>query len=249
MATEPVIETIYPRPILGDRVTRLPSSRVPARSTLTGQYVEVVPLDASVHANDMHVASHATEESRHIWDYLPEGPWPDLDAYTSALRAQSAQMDRIYYAIRPVGDDKVCGQASYLDINPGTGVIEIGYIWFGERLQRTTAATEALYLMIRHAMGDLGYRRMQWRCNAENANSRSAAKRLGFRFEGIFFNHMIYKGKNRDTVWYSILDDEWPELREIYDAWLSPDNFDAGGVAKTSLSERVGSRGPGKRSV
>jgi RimJ/RimL family protein N-acetyltransferase len=119
-----------------------------------------------------------------------------------------------------------CGQTSFLDIEPEYGVIEVGSIWFGLTLQRTRSATESMYLMLRYAMGDLGYRRMQWRCNALNAASRAAARRLGFRFEGIFYNHMIFKGRNRDTAWYSILDDEWPEVREIMGRWLAPSNFD-----------------------
>ena len=117
------------------------------------------------------------------------------------------------------------------------GVIEIGHIWFAPSLQKTTAATEALYLMIRHAMDDLGYRRMQWRCNAQNDGSRAAAQRLGFRFEGIFYNHLIFKGKNRDTAWYSIVDHEWPALRNKYTAWLAPDNFESDGSQIRKLAD------------
>jgi RimJ/RimL family protein N-acetyltransferase len=139
------------------------------------------------------------------------------------------------------------GQTSYLDIQPEQGVIEIGAIWFGLGLRRTRAATEALYLMLRAAMDDLRYRRMQWRCNALNAASRGAARRLGFRFEGVFYNHMITKGLNRDTAWYSILDDEWPEVRSILQAWLAPSNFDESGRAKTSLTELMRNRSASAR--
>jgi len=132
--------------------------------------------------------------------------------------------------------------ASYLDIHPLDGVIEIGGIWFGTELQRTRAATEALFLLLSYAMDDLGYRRMQWRCNSLNVKSRNAARRLGFRLEGIFYNHMLSKGRNRDTAWYSILDDEWPEAREIIKAWLSDDNFDPAGNARRSLSELMQKR-------
>src|SRR5215475_5021270 len=130
---------------------------------------------------------------------------------------------------------------------PENGVIEIGSIWFGLTLRRTRGATEALYLMLRHAMDDLGYRRMQWRCNALNAASRAAARRLGFRFEGIFYNHMSFKGRNRDTAWYSILDDEWPQVRALLEQWLSPSNFDQEGTARTSLAALMGQRGPSRR--
>jgi len=230
-------ELPFPRAISGARVEKLPSAMVPARSTIVGRYVQLEPLSADRHAAELYRASHGSEEALGIWTYLPVGPWPSLDAYAAALRQQSAEADRIFYALRPIEGGPVAGQASYLDIHPQNGVIEIGSIWFGSTLRRTRAATEALYLLIRYAMDDLGYRRMQWRCNAENTASRNAARRLGFRYEGIFYRHMIYKGKNRDTAWYSILDEEWPELRAIFEEWLQPANFDARGTAKFSLSE------------
>jgi RimJ/RimL family protein N-acetyltransferase len=225
------------RDISGARVERLPSAMVPARSTIVGRYVQLEPLSAERHAGELYRASHGSAEALRIWDYLPVGPWPTEEAYAAALRQQSSEFDRVYYALRPTGGGPVAGQASYLDIHPQNGVIEIGSIWFGQSLRRTRAATEALYLLIRYAIDDLGYRRMQWRCNAQNAASRAAARRLGFRFEGIFYRHMIYKGKNRDTAWYSILDEEWPELRAAFEDWLQPANFDASGVATLSLSE------------
>jgi len=237
-----MIEEIYPRTVSGEAVSPLPSALVPARQPLIGSYVELIPLDASRHAAGLYEASHGTEDALRIWDYLADGPWPDVDTFAANLRQQSAQLDRIYFAIRPLDCDAVCGQASYMDIQAGNGVIEIGHIWFGPRLRRTRAAAEAMYLMLRHAMDDLGYRRMQWRCNAENQNSRNAARRLGFRFEGIFFNHLIYKGKNRDTAWYSILDDEWPALREAFEVWLSPSNFSEDGIARNSLSDLTAAR-------
>ena len=134
-----------------------------------------------------------------------------------------------------------------MDIHAGNGVIEIGYIWFSPALQRTRAATEALYLMLDHAMTTLRYRRMQWRCNALNQKSRSAARRLGFRYEGTFYNHLIYKGLNRDTAWYSILDDEWPEVKVILQTWLDTSNFGPDGLAKQSLTSLMSQRGPSHR--
>jgi RimJ/RimL family protein N-acetyltransferase len=126
-------------------------------------------------------------------------------------------------------------------------MIEIGHIWFGPELQCTTGATEALYLMIKYAMDDLGYRRMEWRCNALNQKSRDAARRLGFRHEGIFYNHLIFKGVNRDTAWYSILDDEWPEVRGIIEKWLKPANFDDNDKPLTSLALEMQNRTPSQR--
>jgi RimJ/RimL family protein N-acetyltransferase len=237
-------ELPFPRTVTGAIVEKLPSAMVPARSTIAGRYVQLEPLSADRHAADLYRASHGSEEGLGIWTYLPVGPWTSLEAYTAALRQQTADFERVFYALRPIEGGPVAGQASYLDIHPQNGVIEIGSIWFGRSLRRTRAATEALYLLIRYALDELGYRRMQWRCNAENAASRNAARRLGFRYEGIFYRHMIYKGKNRDTAWYSILDEEWPELRVIFEAWLQPANFDAGGVAKASLSQMIEGRKP-----
>jgi RimJ/RimL family protein N-acetyltransferase len=170
-----------------------------------------------------------------------------VDAYAAFLRGQSASFDPIFYVIRCNRSGKACGQASFLDNNAQNGVTEIGHIWFGPELQRTRGATEALYLMLCYMMDDLGYRRMQWRCNALNEKSRGAARRLGFRFEGIFYNNLIFKGMNRDTAWYSILDDEWPEVRSKIAAWLGTDNFDKDGAPKTSLSQAMQQRSPSTR--
>jgi RimJ/RimL family protein N-acetyltransferase len=167
-------------------------------------------------------------------------PWGSQAEYTKVLRQQTARHEQVYYAICPADAGKACSQASFLDIQPENGVIEIGSIWFGLTLRRTRGATEALYLMLRYPVDDLGYRRMQWRCNALNAASRAAARRLGFRFEGIFYNHMIFKGKNRDTAWYSILNDE---VRGLIEQWLAPANFDQEGAARTSLTAPMGHRG------
>jgi RimJ/RimL family protein N-acetyltransferase len=243
--TEP--ELPFERPLSGAEVKRLPSAQVPAGAALSGRFVTLEPLDASRHAGDLFEASHGSAAALRIWDYLPVGPWGSEAEYTKILRQQTARHEQVYYAIRPAAGGKACGQASFLDIQPENGVIEIGSIWFGLTLRRTRGATEALYLMLRYAMDDLAYRRMQWRCNALNAASRAAARRLGFRFEGIFYNHMIFKGRNRDTAWYSILDDEWPEVRAIIDRWLAPSNFDQDGVATTSLAALMAQRGPSRR--
>lgn len=243
------LEKPYPRPLSGAKVELLPSARIPSRAPLQGKYVELVAQDAALHADDLFEAGHGSDEALHIWDYLPEGPWANKIDYRAKIRQQSATPDRIYYAIRPLASGRFCGQSSFMDIDAESGVIEIGYIWFGLELQGTTAATESLYLMIRHAMDDLGYRRMQWRCNSLNEKSRQAARRLGFRFEGVFHNHMIFKGKNRDTAWYSILDDEWPEVRRILEAWLDKSNFNDNGAAKTSLYENMMDRKPSSRGI
>jgi RimJ/RimL family protein N-acetyltransferase len=147
--------------------------------------------------------------------------------------------DQLYFALVKLPENRPLGIASYLRITPEFGVIEIGHIWFGVPLQRTTAATEAIYLLARHAFDDLGYRRLEWKCNALNAPSRRAAERFGFRLEGIFRKHQVVKGRNRDTAWFSITDDEWPATRRAFEAWLAPGNFDRDGLQKRTLGSLI----------
>ena len=241
------IETPYLRPLSGEAVAELPSAIVPSRTTITGQYAELIPQNAAEHVADLYQAGHDTDEALRIWDYMNYGPWSSVEAYEATLRTQSSSFDTIFFAIRSLETGKISGQSSFLHIDPQNGVIEIGHIWFSPEMQRTRAATDSLYLMIKYAMDDLKYRRMEWRCNALNAKSRSAAVRLGFRFEGVFHNHMISKGKNRDTSWYSILGEEWPEVKGVMESWLSEANFDAAGREKTSLRVAMEKRSPSVR--
>jgi RimJ/RimL family protein N-acetyltransferase len=241
------LEQPYPRPLSGRSVQNPPNGLVPARSPLLGRHVSWEPLNPAIHAAELYKAGHGSGEALRIWDYLPAGPWPDEAAFLAWLRGQAAAFDPVRFALRSYKSGIAAGMAGYLDIHPLDGVIEIGGIWFTPELQRTRATTEALFLLLSYAMDDLGYRRMQWRCNSLNVKSRNAARRLGFRFEGVFYNHMVSKGRNRDTAWYSILDDEWPEVRDIIKSWLEDDNFDAAGNACRSLSELMQQRGPSRR--
>ncbi|MEM9010997.1 MAG: GNAT family protein [Pseudomonadota bacterium] len=233
-------EQPYARP-LSDRPVEAPRALVPPRRPLEGHVVRLEPLDPDRHGEELFTAGHGSAEAEAIWDYLPYGPWPDAAAQIAFLRTQAMAFDPIFFAIRPE-DGPAQGVASYLEVEPAAGRIEIGHIWFGPALQRTRAATEALALMMLHAMDDLGYRRLQWKCNALNARSRSAARRLGFRFEGILYNHLVVKGRNRDTAYYSILDREWPEVRQALQRWLAPDNFDATGRERIPLSTLMAAR-------
>jgi RimJ/RimL family protein N-acetyltransferase len=241
------LEQPFPRPISGQPVGNPPNGMVPARSPLPGRFVRWEPLDPKLHAAELYRAGHGSDAALRIWDYLPYGPWPDEAAFHAWLRTQAASFERVWFVLRPLATGVAAGMATYLDINPLEGVIEIGGIWFAPELQRSRAATEALFLLLAHAMDDLGYRRMQWRCNSLNVKSRNAARRLGYRFEGVFYNHMIVKGRNRDTAWYSILDDEWPGVRGIIETWLSDDNFDADGKARRSLGGLMQQRSPSRR--
>ena len=209
----------------------------PQRVRHEGRYAHVEPLDPVNHAGALFAASHRDPQRERIWDYLPYGPFGSEGEFRAHLNAQAASEDPLFFAIRPRASDQVAGVASLMTIEPDHRSIEIGHIWLGPDLQRTPAATEALFLLIAHALDDLGYRRMEWKCNAANAASRAAACRLGFIHEGVFYQHRIFKGMNRDTAWFSILDHEWPALRANFETWLDPANFDEAGKQRRSLGD------------
>ena len=209
----------------------------PERRVHEGRYVRIEPLEPVIHAADLFASSHGNETRIHIWDYLPYGPFDSAAAFRDHLTAQAAGDDPLYFAMRPHGSNRAKGVASLMSIEPEHRSIEIGHIWLGPELQRTPAATEGLFLLIAHALDDLGCRRMEWKCNAANAASRAAACRLGFIHEGVFYQHRIFKGKNRDTAWFSILDHEWPALRTNFETWLDPANFDEAGRQRRSLGD------------
>ena len=225
-------------PILGDPVTRMPSGARPARAPVVGERVTLEPVDPARHGTDLYQLSHgAADPEGAVWTYLPYGPFPDQAVFEAWLSERQASEDPLFFALRDRASGRAAGMASYLRITPEMGVIEIGHIWFAPMLQRTAAATEALFLMARLAFDGLGYRRLEWKCNALNESSRQAALRLGFTFEGIFRQHLIVKGRNRDSAWYSILDGEWPRLRACFEQWLAADNFDEAGRQKVALRE------------
>ncbi len=170
-----------------------------------------------------------------IWDYLGYGPFPDLTAYVTHARRTMTGRDPFFHAIVDRETEKALGVASLMRIVPEHGVIEVGHICYGPALQRTVAATEAQHLLMRRVFDELGYRRYEWKCDSMNEPSMRAAERLGFRYEGTFRKHMVVKGRNRDTAWFSITDDEWPTVKAATEHWLSPDNFDADGRQRQRL--------------
>ncbi len=226
-----------PRELSGAPVDPLPPAIRPSRSPLDGRYARLEPIDPRVHANDLFSAGHEAADSDDVWTYLPYGPFAGKNAFIDWLRDCAASADPVFFAIAEREQSRFLGMASLMDIQPKVGGIEIGHIWLGPELQRTRAATEALYLMMTYAMDDLGYRRLQWKCNALNQPSREAALRLGFAFEGVLYQHQIPKGHNRDTAYYSILDYEWPLIHENFRTWLDPENFDDAGRQKISLGD------------
>ena len=172
-----------------------------------------------------------------LWTWLADGPFSTESELREALAQKQAATAAVFLAVVPAATGKAAGYASYMRIEPAHGVIEVGNILLSSGLQRTTAATEAMYLMARHAFDNLGYRRYEWKCNAQNQPSRRAALRLGFTFEGIFRQHMVIKDLNRDTAWFSMLDHEWPARKAAFEAWLDPANFDEAGNQRRSLAE------------
>jgi RimJ/RimL family protein N-acetyltransferase len=194
--------------------------------------VTVEPLDPDRHAEPLFRAMESSPAK--IWTYTPYGPFADTANVAATIRSMLQASDWQPYAV--VVDRQPLGFATYLRIKPGDGAIEVGGIAFSPPLQRTTAATESLYLLINNAF-DLGYRRCEWKCDDLNSASRLAAERLGFRFEGTFVQATHYKGRNRDTAWYAITDREWPRLEAALQAWLSPDNFDPAGQQRNALRE------------
>lgn len=229
-------EPIHPR-ALGKAVVAPPSSLAPSRRILAGRFARLEPLDPARHADALY---EAAREDAATFDYMPYGPFDDRAAFEAWLRAQSAALDPVFYALRDHVSERALGMASFLEIAPQHGAIEIGHIWFAPTVRRSATTSEALLLMIRHAMDDLGSRRLQWKCDALNQKSRAAARRLGFRFEGVLSQARIVKGRNRDTAYYSILDREWPALRRIHASWL--EGLDDTGRSAVSLSEATGAR-------
>ncbi|TAN34773.1 N-acetyltransferase [bacterium] len=217
----------------------------PGRGTLDGELVRLEAIDPGRHAEPLFTASHGAAGDPRIWDYLSYGPFAHQGEFTAWLERCAASDDPLFYAIVDREAMQPRGMASYMRIVAEHGVIEIGHIWFAPVLQRTRQATEAIFLMARHAFDDLGYRRLEWKCDSANAPSRRAAQRFGFTYEGVFRQHMVVKGRNRDTAWFSITDGEWPLRRAAFEAWLAPSNFDGDGRQRESLAAvRAGIEGP-----
>jgi RimJ/RimL family protein N-acetyltransferase len=225
------------RPI-GPALDWRPAQR-PSRTPLRGRFVLLRPVDAAADAETLFAESHPPIGDPDNWTYLPSGPFIDAAELHATLKYSEASADPLFYTLVLLPDGRQAGIASYLRITPEHGVIEIGHIWFGGSLRRTPAATEAIYLLAANAFDELGYRRLEWKCNALNAASRRAAERFGFRFEGVFRQHMVVKGRNRDTAWYAITDDEWPAIRAGFQAWLAPENLDAPGGQRQRLRELI----------
>jgi RimJ/RimL family protein N-acetyltransferase len=207
---------------------------VPSREPMEGRFCCVEELNPRLHAASLHTANALDLEGR-MWTYLPYGPFDTLDRYQEWIKEMCRRSDPLFYAIIDKTTGRAVGVASYLRIEPAGGSIEVGHLAFSPLMQRTPMATEAMFLMMERAF-TLGYRRYEWKCDALNGPSRSAAQRLGFSFEGVFRQATIYKGRNRDTAWFSVIDREWPARRDAFQRWLHPTNFDGEGKQRVRLS-------------
>ncbi|PBQ08115.1 GNAT family N-acetyltransferase [Pseudomonas congelans] len=199
----------------------------PTAHTLTGRFIRLEKLDATRHADDLWTALEGPNADPKLWDYLPYGPFSDRSAFDRWLAGHQVATDPWFYTVVDQQTDKAEGVISLMSIVAAHGRIEIGHVTFSAAMQRTPKGTEAIYLLAREIFA-LGYRRLEWKCNANNARSKRAAERFGFSYEGTFRQHMVVKGQSRDTAWYSILDSEWPELRTAFEHWLAVDNFTDG---------------------
>jgi RimJ/RimL family protein N-acetyltransferase len=222
--------------MLGNLVENWTFRQRPTQSSIRGQYCILEPIEISKHASKLFDAISIDNQGE-SWTYLPYGPFDTLSDFVDWLTLTLSENDTLLYAILDVETEQPIGISGYLRITPEHGVIEIGHLHFSKLLKRTPLATEAIYLMIQHAFDELGYRRCEWKCNALNEPSRVAAERFGFKFEGIFRQNFVFKNHNRDTAWFSIIDNEWPVLKEKFQKWLHSSNFDDVGKQILKLSE------------
>lgn len=210
---------------------------LPGDTVLRGAYAVCEPFCAAMHSDALFAALTGTENSD-LWTYMSFGPFKTSADLTAAIQQANKQLRWQTMVIRCGLSNDVLGMASYMRIREEHGSAEVGAVTFSKKLQRSRIATDAMYLMARHALEELGYRRYEWKCHNANAASKRAALRFGFEYEGVFRNDMISKGRNRDTAWYAMIDTDWPRVRAAFQAWLAPDNFTNAGLQKSSLAAR-----------
>jgi RimJ/RimL family protein N-acetyltransferase len=199
-------------------------------------YCQLEPLNAELHAGDLYAAYRVAPDHRH-WTYMPVGPFDNPEAYRRYAEEAARSTDPRHYAVIDRKTGKALGTLALMRIDPKQGVIEVGHVMFSPLLQQTPMSTEAQFLLMGYVFDELAYRRYEWKCDSLNAPSRKTAERLGFKFEGIFRQAIVYKGRNRDTAWYSIIDKEWPQLKLAYQTWLAVQNFDEQGGQRRSLTD------------
>lgn len=226
------------RPV-GNIVSPPPPGLGPDGRILPGRYVRLEPVSVSRHGHALFGSFANSDPDGSVWTYMGYGPFGSQTEFLDWLKTKEGSRDPLFYAFVPLATDEAAGMGSFMRLDPPNGVVEIGHIWFSPALQRTREATEVIFLMMRHAFDDLGVRRLEWKCDALNAPSRRAAERFGFRFEGLFRQHMVVKKRNRDTAWYAMMDHEWPDIRAGFVRWLDESNFDSAGRQRSALARRA----------
>ena len=210
--------------------------QAPDLQPIKGSYIAVEPAAFPDHTMSLYAVLGGAKNND-LWSHVAMGPWANAELFRKAMTGYAEGDGWKTHIFRDVNSSDLLGMASYMRIRPAEGSAEVGCVVFSKKLQRTIAATEAMYLMARHVFDDLGYRRYEWKCDNVNEPSKRAALRLGFTFEGVFRQDMVVKGQNRDTAWFSITDGEWPRVKSAFEAWLAPENFDGEGDQKRSLSD------------
>ncbi len=216
------------------RIIEFTKAKKPSKLKLRGKYVVLEPIKINIHAKDLY-ENFLRDKKNKIWTYLPYGPFKSYESFTKWLKSFCLNKEPFFYAIYSRRHKQYCGMASYLRIVPEHGSIEVGHINYSPLLQNTPEGTETMYLMMKHSFEVLGNRRYEWKCNNLNTSSKNAAKRLGFKFEGVFRQMYIFKGRNRDSAWFSVIDTEWKKLKKGYLKFLSPKNFDKNFKQKRKL--------------
>ncbi len=225
----------YGQPI-GQAMDNWQPGTCPAPVTLTGQYCQLQPLDAERHAQELYQAFHGSDDSNRLWTYLAAGPFDSFEQFQPFITTAARSHDPLHFAVTDNKTGKAMGTLSLMRTDAGNRVVEVGHVMFSPQLQRTPLSTEAQFLLMRYVFDTLGYRRYEWKCDHLNSPSRQAALRLGFSFEGIFRQAVVYKGRSRDTAWFSVIDSEWQRLSQAFSHWLATENFDSQGRQRYPLS-------------
>lgn len=227
--------------VIGEAVPNWTTRPRPGDVTLTGRTCRLEPLDPVKHSNDLFEAYLVAPDDRD-WTYMAEERFTELEPFQEYIERIAKGSDPKFFAVIDLATGKAVGFLSFLRIDPVNGSIEVGWITFSPLLKQTVQSTETQYLLMAYAFDELGYRRYEWKCDSLNVPSRKTAARLGFRFEGVFRNAVVYKGRNRDTAWFSIIDKEWPTIKAAFEAWLKPENFDSEGKQMKNLADFRGNR-------
>jgi len=228
---------------IGEPVENWQGVQAPTKTKIHGQYCRLEPMSVAAHSQELFDALSQAEDARD-WTYLPSGPFRDLAEYQRYLARLETLNDPLHYAIVDLHTQQAVGSIALMRIDTQQGVIEIGHVTYSPKLKRTRVATEAVSLLLQYTLGELGYRRVEWKCNALNHPSRAAALRLGFTYEGLFRQALVARGHNRDTTWFSIIDSEFPALQRAYQQWLAPENFDHEGQQRQKLGELIENQRP-----